>query len=200
MFLACSVGLIMTTLSLAEMSSMAPSAGGQYHWISEFAPAKAQKLLSYLVGWLTVLGWQVGLASVSYATAVQIEGLAILVHPSMVFAGWHAALITIAVVLVAVLFNTVLVKTLPALEFLVFIAHILAYIAFEVVLLALGPHGSREDVFERWENAYGWSNISTAVLVGIIAPITSNSYHQRIQHHPLICCSSHKRRQHLPLG
>jgi amino acid transporter len=79
MFLACCVGLMMSTLSLAEMSSMAPSAGGQYHWISEFAPSKFQKLLSYLVGWLTVLGWQVGLSSVSYAAAVQIEGLAILV-------------------------------------------------------------------------------------------------------------------------
>lgn len=49
--------------------------------ISEFAPSSIQRLLSYLVGWLTVLGWQVGLASVSYAAAVQIEGFAILVNP-----------------------------------------------------------------------------------------------------------------------
>ena len=32
MFLACCVGLMLSKLSLAEMSSMAPSAGGQYHW------------------------------------------------------------------------------------------------------------------------------------------------------------------------
>lgn len=56
MFLACCVGLMPATLSLAEMSSMAPSAGGQYHWISEFAPRNIQKLPSYLVGWLTVFG------------------------------------------------------------------------------------------------------------------------------------------------
>jgi hypothetical protein len=56
-----------------------------------------QKLLSYIVGWLTVLGWQVGLSSVSYAAAVQIEGLAILVNPGMVFQGWHATLFTIAI-------------------------------------------------------------------------------------------------------
>lgn len=37
-------------LSLAEMSSMAPIAGAQYHWVSEFAPEKYQKFLSYLTG------------------------------------------------------------------------------------------------------------------------------------------------------
>lgn len=36
--------------SLAEMASMAPTAGGQYHWVSEFAPPSFQKSLSYIVG------------------------------------------------------------------------------------------------------------------------------------------------------
>ncbi|KAF7196869.1 Choline transport protein [Pseudocercospora fuligena] len=173
MFLACIVGLFLSTLSLAEMSSMAPSAGGQYHWISEFAPRSIQELLSYLVGWLTVLGWQVGLASVSYAAAVQLEGLAILVNPSITFEGWHATLFTIAIALVAVLFNTVLVEKLPVFEFIILILHVAAYIAFEVVLLAMGPQSSRKEVFEQWNNENGWPNLSTAVLIGIIAPVTT---------------------------
>jgi choline transport protein len=37
-------------LSLAEMTSMAPTSGGQYHWVSEFASPKHQKFLSFLVG------------------------------------------------------------------------------------------------------------------------------------------------------
>lgn len=37
-------------LSLAEMASMAPIAGAQYHWVSEFAPEKYQKILSYMTG------------------------------------------------------------------------------------------------------------------------------------------------------
>lgn len=53
--------------SLAEMTSMhvildlayknltltparAPTSGGQYHWVSEFAPKKYQRLMSYVVG------------------------------------------------------------------------------------------------------------------------------------------------------
>ena len=37
-------------LSMAEMASMAPIAGAQYHWVSEFAPERYQKILSYLTG------------------------------------------------------------------------------------------------------------------------------------------------------
>lgn len=145
---------------------MAPTAGGQYHWISEFSPRGAQKILSYLVGWLTVFGWQVGLASVSYAAALQIESFAILVNPDITFQGWHATLFTIAIALMAVVFNTILVEKLPQLEFVVLILHVAAYIAFEVVLLTMGPQSSPQEVFEQWTNENGWPNLSTAVLVG----------------------------------
>lgn len=36
--------------SMAEMASVAPTTGGQYHWVSEFAPARFQAFLSYVVG------------------------------------------------------------------------------------------------------------------------------------------------------
>ena len=36
--------------SMAEMASMAPIAGAQYHWVSEFAPERFQKILSYFTG------------------------------------------------------------------------------------------------------------------------------------------------------
>jgi choline transport protein len=44
------VGMGLIFASLAEMSSMAPTSGGQYHWVSEFAPGKYQKVLSYTSG------------------------------------------------------------------------------------------------------------------------------------------------------
>ncbi|KAK3703702.1 hypothetical protein LTR37_014280 [Vermiconidia calcicola] len=108
------------------MASMAPSAGGQYQWISEFAPRNAQKLLSYFVGWLTVLGWQVGLASVCYAVTLQIKGLVTLVHPSVVFQGWHDSLMTLGVAPCAVFFNTLLVSSLLTLEFIMLLLRIIA--------------------------------------------------------------------------
>ena len=49
-FLVVFVGFSFVYLSIAEMASMAPTSGGQYHWVSEFAPRRVQKPLSYLVG------------------------------------------------------------------------------------------------------------------------------------------------------
>lgn len=37
-------------LSMAEMASMVPIAGAQYHWVSEFAPKKYQRFLRYITG------------------------------------------------------------------------------------------------------------------------------------------------------
>lgn len=51
------IGFLCIYTSMAEQGSMAPTAGGQYHWVSEFAPRKYQKQLSYVVGWLCVIGW-----------------------------------------------------------------------------------------------------------------------------------------------
>lgn len=52
----------------------APTTGGQYHWVSEFAPREHQKFLSYLMGWLCVLGWQ---TSVSDFPCVPVPPLCI---------------------------------------------------------------------------------------------------------------------------
>ena len=40
--------------TLAELVSMAPTSGGQYHWVSMLAPARYQKFLGYITGWLTL--------------------------------------------------------------------------------------------------------------------------------------------------
>ena len=49
-FLGTAVGMGFVITSMAEMASMAPTSGGQYHWVSEFAPPEHQRFLSYVVG------------------------------------------------------------------------------------------------------------------------------------------------------
>lgn len=44
------IGFLLINTSMAEMASMAPTSGGQYHWVSEFAPRVHQKLLSFVIG------------------------------------------------------------------------------------------------------------------------------------------------------
>lgn len=74
MYLICWIAFIFIYASMAEMASMAPTSGGQYHWVSEFAPRKYQKSLSYFIGWLSVLGWQATTAGATFLTGTQIQG------------------------------------------------------------------------------------------------------------------------------
>lgn len=53
------VGFIPVNLSMAEMASMAPIAGAQYHWVSEFAPESLQRSLSYATGYVKPLFFDV---------------------------------------------------------------------------------------------------------------------------------------------
>ena len=88
-----------TNISMAEMASMAPTAGGQYHWISEFSPRSAQKALSFFVGWLCVLGWQCGVAIGCFLAGTQIQGLIVLNNDNYVPERWHGTLLTIGIIL-----------------------------------------------------------------------------------------------------
>ena len=46
------IGFAPIYLSMAEMASIAPTAGAQYHWVSEFGPGSLQRGLSYLTGYV----------------------------------------------------------------------------------------------------------------------------------------------------
>jgi choline transport protein len=122
-FVACATCQTLVYASLAEMASMSPTAGGQYHWVSEFAPPKLQKVLSYYsgkfyelhakqvlirLGWLTAIGWQVYLASVCFLVGTTIQGLIALNNPTYAYERWQGTLLAIAIV-----FNTALASRLP---------------------------------------------------------------------------------------
>lgn len=134
-------------ISMAEMASMAPTSGGQYHWVSEFSPRRYQKFLSFVTGWLCVLGWQTGAANTAFLAGTQIQGLIILNDPSYVPERWHGTLLTFAVAFFSVIFNTFLVKKLPLVEGIVLIVHIFGFFAVLITLWILGPRGNALDVF-----------------------------------------------------
>lgn len=48
-------GHFFVVLSLAELASAAPTAGAQYHWVSEYAPKHLQKILSFCSGCLSTI-------------------------------------------------------------------------------------------------------------------------------------------------
>ncbi|KAI6820140.1 amino acid transporter-like protein [Hortaea werneckii] len=172
-FIIVFIGFSFVYLSVAEMVSMAPTSGGQYHWVSEFAPPASQKILSYIVGWLCFTGWQCAITSITFLAGSTIQGLIILNDPTYVPKQWHATLLIIALTVFSIFFNTVLAKKLPLVEGLLLVLHVLGLFAIIITLWVLAPRADAYTVWTEFTNGGNWNSDGTATLVGLAAPIIS---------------------------
>lgn len=134
MFMFEFAGLFLVILCLAEMSSMyvhlpsrlytaytmltrlsAPTAGGQYHWTSEFAPRSLQKILSYYSGWLASLAWLSGVTGGMYPAGFTLQGLILLANPDFNPRPYQCYLFVVMIATTGLLVNTLLVSS-PAMR------------------------------------------------------------------------------------
>ena len=134
MLLVAIIGVFFACLSMSEMASIAPTAGGQYHWTSEFAPKKYQKILSFSVGFFCVLGWQTSLAATCFASAKQIVALIHLTDPTYESTQWQTAMLSWAILLLSIFANTIAYRKLPLIEGIMTFLHVLGFFAFIIVL------------------------------------------------------------------
>lgn len=143
--------------SMAEMSSMAPTSGGQYHWVSEFSPAGWQKVLSYTSGWMSTLGWLASVAGSTQVLATQVEAVVQVYQPDFACTGWQYTLIMWAFNLVTIVFNTWGATFLPALEIGSLIMHAVGFVIVFIPILVLAPKNTASEVFVEWENTSGYT-------------------------------------------
>ncbi|RAH58026.1 amino acid permease [Aspergillus piperis CBS 112811] len=172
-FIIVTAGFALVFASIAEMASMSPTSGGQYHWVSEFAPRRGQKFLSYITGWLCATGWQCAIVAIAYLAGTIIQGLIVLNHPNYEFERWHGTLLVIAITAFSILFNTFLAKNLPMVEGLILIIHVVGLFAIIIPLWVLAPRNSAKAVFTEFYDGGGWGSPGTATLVGLSTTITS---------------------------
>ncbi|KAH8807096.1 amino acid/polyamine transporter I [Xylogone sp. PMI_703] len=170
-FIVCACGMTMVYASIAEMASISPTAGGQYHWVSEFAPRRYQKFLSYLVGWLCAIGWQVFLAGVCFMVGTIIQGLIALNVEGYVWHNWHGTLLTIAVIVFSIVFNTVLAARLPLIEGTVLLLHLAGFFAIIIPLWVMAPRAHSHVLLEFTNNG-GWSSTGLSAMVGLTSPMS----------------------------
>ncbi|KAF7853661.1 hypothetical protein EAF04_010652 [Stromatinia cepivora] len=165
------IGTMFQTLTMAEMALMIPLSGGQYNWVAILAPRSCSKYLSYLTGWVTVIGWQAATAGSTFLAATMVQGIAILNYPDYVPKPWQAVLLIYAILAFAVFINTYLASQLPTVESLVLIIHILGFFAIVIPLVHLAPHGTASDVFNTFLNDGNWSSNGLAFFVGLMTSI-----------------------------
>ncbi|KAH6957167.1 amino acid/polyamine transporter I [Fusarium avenaceum] len=167
-FIVVWIGNFSVFATMCELVSMAPTSGGQYHWVAMMAPRSCSKFLSHLTGMLTVGGWQGSVSSSALLTGNMILGMATLNHDGFQPELWQGTLLFWAIFLFAVFINTLVSSVLPKFEGLILILHILGFFAILIPLVTLGPHASASDVFTVFVNNGGWSSQGVSFMVGMM--------------------------------
>ncbi|EMD00338.1 hypothetical protein BAUCODRAFT_119879 [Baudoinia panamericana UAMH 10762] len=171
------IGYTLVYASLAEMASMAPTSGGQYSWVSDFAPDGAQRYLSYITRWrasqdvpmMRMLTWlcvssrQSAITGIAFLVATIIQGLMVLGNANYVFERWHGTLLVIAVVSLAIFLNTFVARKLPLVEGGL---AVLQFAGLFVVII-----NNAHDAFLQLANGGGWPSNGLAFFVGLL-PMT----------------------------
>ncbi|KAI0118585.1 amino acid transporter-like protein [Hypoxylon sp. NC0597] len=168
-------GMLSTFTTLGELCSMAPTSGGQYHYVAMLSPPRAQKLLSYLTGWLTLTGWQALIASSELLAVSMIQSIALLTHPEYRenMRDWQATLMLWAAVALSYGINTSFNKLFIRFEGVAFIIHILGFFGVVIPLVLLSDHVSTEQVFGTFSNLGGWPTQGLSFCIGIMGTVLS---------------------------
>ena len=151
----------------------APTSGGQYHWVSEFAPPEYQKVLSYVTGWLSTLSWQAGAAAGSYLGGTIIQALITVNNPDYHPESWQGTLLVLAMALLLFCTNIWGARALPTVQNILLIVHVFSFFAIIFVIWFLAPLNSVEVVFTQFRNTGGWPNIGVSLMTGQISAIYS---------------------------
>ncbi len=122
---------------------------------------------------MCALGWQSYVPAASYVCASAIQGFAVVASDSYVPKSWHLALLSILICSFAIVFNVFLAKRLPGIEAAVFTLYVLAFVAFFIILLSMGPRSGAKYMFTHFEDNAGWGSIGTACFVSISGPVTT---------------------------
>ena len=84
---------------------------------------------------------------------------------------WHGTLLTIAVILFASMFNTLLAVRLPMIEGVLLILHLAGLFAIVIPLWVLAPRGNVKDTILTFTTTAGWPDVSLASLIGMVSVI-----------------------------
>ncbi|KAI1412054.1 amino acid transporter [Hypoxylon sp. FL1857] len=172
-FIVVWAGTLSVFATLSELVSMAPTSGGQYHWVSMLAPPSCRKFLSYITGWLTLSGWQAFVASGGYLTGTMIQGLILLTHPDYIanMQNWHGTLLFWGVILLSYAINTSIGSVLAKFEGFVLVLHIVGFFGVILPLTLLGRPADPDAVWNTWLNLGGWQTQGLSFCIGIIGNV-----------------------------
>lgn len=172
------IALISITIgvSLGELTSAYPHAGGQFWWSLKLAPPKHRRFAAYMCGSFAYAGAVFTSASTTLSVASELVGMYQLTHESFTPKRWHVFVTYLLLHFFLMQFNCY-GKSLPLIASSSLYMSLLSFIVITITVLACssGKFNSAEFVFAHFYNETGWSNGGIAFIVGLINPAWSFS-------------------------
>jgi amino acid transporter len=123
-------------------------------------------------GWLCAITWQSGVSGNAYVAGTLIQGLFVLNIKSYDYKQWHGSLLTLLMLLIAVIFNTLLARRLPMVEGIFVFAHIIGILIF-IPIWVLSPRREGGSPLTEFYNPGGWSSEGLATMIGTVGPLAA---------------------------
>ncbi|KAH8649538.1 amino acid/polyamine transporter I [Ilyonectria robusta] len=163
-------GMIISTsayLSIAcvmgELTSVYPTAGGQYHFASILAPQRYHKLIAYICGLFNLVAWLAIASATVMLTSYNIITLVSALRANYVAHPWHLFLVYEAFSTTALLYNALAIKRASWIHDLtpgisVFFSLSLFVGCFVTVLVRSSPKQPDSFVWTAFLNYTGWGD------------------------------------------
>jgi amino acid permease (GABA permease) len=154
-------------LSMAEVCSSFPTAGGLYYWSAKLAPRNAAAW-SWFTGWFNFLGQVAVTAGIDFGAAFFLNAL-LDVQWGFDTRPWHTIVLFAAILVLHGLLNSFGVTLVSILNNVSVWWHIIGVLVI-VLALAIAPshHQSASFVFTHFTNNTGWGSSFYVVLLGLL--------------------------------
>ncbi|KAL4778110.1 amino acid/polyamine transporter I [Aspergillus varians] len=166
------VGNLTIACSLAELASIHPTAGAQYHWSYFLAPG-GRRFISFFQGWVTVFSWSALVCISPYFIGTEIEGMVVLAHPEYEPKRWRGTLLMWAVAVIPIVINIFARRVLGFIEVAAGIMHVVFLPVTIAVLVILAPRNPDAFVWDNFVSGLtGWQNPGVVYSIGLLGAIT----------------------------
>lgn len=101
-----------------------------------------------------------------------IQGLIIINNDAYAFQAWHGTLLSIAVICLAIVFNTLLAGKLPMTQGAAVVVHICGLFGVIIPLWVMSPKGNAHEIFFEFTNLGNWPTTGLSSMVGLTTPVS----------------------------
>ena len=156
--------------SIAEFSSIWPTAGGQQYYTQALATGKMRPFLSYVVGWAVLFGEISMGSSCSLNSASIIRSFVEVTHPDYVWPSYMTWLVY-SIFLIAPYLQNYFPRQLPAMNVLGAVWTVGGGLAWAASFLALAPKQNADFVFKLFLNNSGYGSNGWVFIMSLYTPI-----------------------------